>query len=54
MKNIVVTLFVLLFFSCSKNERKEFYIDKVKKGMTTQEVKEILLTLLNTRTMKES
>ena len=42
MKNIVVTLFALLFFSCSKNERKEFYIDKVKKGMITQEVKEIL------------
>ena len=42
MKKIAIVISIYIIFSCNKNEKKEFYIDKVKKGMTTEEVKDLL------------
>lgn len=42
MKKIALIIHILLIFSCNNSEKKEFYIDKVKKGMTTEEIKDIL------------
>lgn len=43
MKKIMVTISIFtLLLSCVKKNEKEFYIDKIKKGMTTEEVIKIL------------
>ena len=39
MKKIIIIITLITFlFSCVKKKEKEFYIDKIKQGMTTEEV----------------
>jgi len=42
MRKIYQITYTLLLLSCNKKENKEFYIDRIKTGLTTKEVREIL------------
>ncbi len=42
MKKVILSLVTIFTVACNKNKKEEFYIDKIKKGMTTEEVIKVI------------